>query len=142
LSESLEFDIIKEPWNKYKLEDGTIIKTRFILINVVKEGTDETGKPIYNFNSDNVLGALAPKELLGTPSDKAYTIAERTSSIEKELTFETIQEDWNEYKLSDGSIMKIKLVLVNATRTSLRDKRGQPVYLLNNQPLYNVTFSR
>lgn len=137
MSESIEFEIIKEPWNKYKLEDSTIIKTRFILIHVVKEGVDESGGPIYNFNSDNVVGAVAPKELIGTPSNRTYTLEERMSSIEKELSFETIQEDWNEYKLADEVILKVKLVLIKVAKTSLRDGRGQPLYLVNNQPLFN-----
>lgn len=27
----IEFEIIKEPWNKYQISDGSVLKTRIIL---------------------------------------------------------------------------------------------------------------
>lgn len=138
LSEPIEFDAVEEPWNTYKLKDGTILKTRFILIQVIMEGVDEAANPIYIFNSDTVVGAMVPKELIGEPSERVYTLEERVDAIEEELSFEVMQENWNEYKLHDGTTLKVKLALAKVARTRLHDKRGQPLYLVNTQPIFNA----
>ena len=142
LSALIDFEAVKEPWNIYKLEDETILKTRLVLISVVMEGLDEFGNPRYGANSDSVIGVIVPDSLLGEPSHKRYTVKERMDALEKEMAFEPIQEEWNEYKLKDGTTMKMKLVLVKVARTSLRDERGQPLYLVNTQPLVDISIPR
>lgn len=142
LREIIDFEVVKEPWNIYKLQDETILKTRFILINVVMEGIDEAKNPIYYINSDTVLGVISPDSLIGEPSEKRYTSEERVDAIEQELNFEQIHEEWNEYQLKDDVTLKVKLVLTKVARTSLRDSRGQPVYLVSNQPLTNAVIPK
>jgi len=40
-----DFEVVRERWNKYKLEDNSILKTKFVLINVILEKTlDEAVK--------------------------------------------------------------------------------------------------
>lgn len=140
LYEHLEFDPIKEPWNIYKLADGSLLKTRFILVNVIMEGVDEAKNPVYFTNSDNVVGIAAPKEILGEPSGKFYTSEDRIDAIvDESINFETKSETWNEYKFSDGTTFKVKLVLTKVAKTSLYDSKGQPLYLVKTQPLYDVS---
>lgn len=137
--EIIDFEIIKEPWNIYKSKDGSTLKIRFVLIKVIKEGIDETGNPIYGINSSNVVGVIAPKNLKGTPSPP-YTPKELASSIvEDDIAFDTVSEDWNVYKLKDGVTLNIKLVLVKVSRTNKFDSRGDPIYLVNSQPIVKPT---
>ena len=39
---SIEFEILKEPWNKYQIQDNSVLKTRTILKNV-KRITNKEG---------------------------------------------------------------------------------------------------
>ena len=47
-----------------------------------------------------------------------------------ELDFKTKIEEWNEYQISDGTILRIKLVTTNIVRLSGEyDQEGNPVYV-------------
>jgi len=57
----------------------------------------------------------------------------------EEVDFENEKEEWNVYKLSDGSTLKVKLVLVNVVRS--RDKHdplGNPIYGITSQNIVKV----
>lgn len=72
-AKNLEFETLKEDWNIYKLEDGTIIKAKLVVGQIsrgINPETEEiyyiegTGEPLYNIRSRNVVIAEVPKELL------------------------------------------------------------------------------
>jgi hypothetical protein len=46
----LDFEVVKEPWNKYNLMDGSNLKLRFILLKV-KRIMPQQGKPNYSIKS-------------------------------------------------------------------------------------------
>lgn len=139
LNKYIKFEAIKEPWNIYKLKDDTLVKTRFILIHAVFEGVDEAINPKYSVNADTVMGIIVPESLRGKPSEKSYTAEERVDAIEQELDFEVVKEEWSEYRFDDGTIFKVKQVLTKAAKTSLYDSRGDPLYLINNQPMMDIS---
>jgi len=46
-----------------------------------------------------------------------------------EIEFQTRKEDWNEYQLMDGSVVKMKLVVSEIFRLEgMYDNEGNPVY--------------
>jgi len=57
----------------------------------------------------------------------------------QDLEFKTLKEEWNEYKLEDGTILKIKLVAGKISRGI--DKQGKIYYLPNGEPLYHAMFN-
>jgi hypothetical protein len=42
-------------------------------------------------------------------------------------------ESWNTYKLSDGSVIKVKLVITNVKRLKKFQPDGHPIYLIQSQ---------
>lgn len=55
-----------------------------------------------------------------------------------EVEFQTRKEDWNEYQLMDGSVIKMKLVVSEIFRIEgVYDNEGNPVYHIKsaNVPL-------
>ncbi len=51
----------------------------------------------------------------------------------EEINFEPIKEDWNLYKLEDGRILKVKLVLVKVYKTNEKDPlTGEPIYVVTS----------
>jgi len=60
--EELDYKVIKEDWNVYELEDGSIIKVKLVASNVVKlrDKFDSDGNPLYLLKSTNVM-TVEPK---------------------------------------------------------------------------------
>lgn len=55
-----------------------------------------------------------------------------------ELDFKEEQEFWNTYKISDGSTLKVKLVLNGVRRLKKHDPDGQPIYIIRSQNVVRV----
>lgn len=139
-----DFEVVREGWNRYRLlEDNTILKTKFVLINVIMEKnykeimekakTEKGLKMGFGFKSQNVIGVEVPMRSRGEPDTKKYTIKELRSSIVKEdLDFETLKETWNVYKLKNGIEIKVRNTPINVSRTSKFDDRGLPIYLVDS----------
>lgn len=49
------------------------------------------------------------------------------------VEFETLREEYNSYKLSDGSTIRMKSVVTNIIRTQEFTPSGEPVYIVNSQ---------
>lgn len=50
-----------------------------------------------------------------------------------EVDFEEQEEHWNSYKLSDGTTLKVRLVLNGVKRLSRYNPDGLPIYLIRSQ---------
>ncbi|MFQ5790612.1 MAG: hypothetical protein ACE5JI_09080, partial [Acidobacteriota bacterium] len=55
--EKVDFDIEKENWNVYSLQDGTRLKIRLVVAQVIRLDGEYTvdGDPVYLVNSTNVV---------------------------------------------------------------------------------------
>jgi len=51
----------------------------------------------------------------------------------EDVDFEEVNETWNEYKLSDGTTLKVKTVLVAVKRLKKYLPDGTPIYLIQTQ---------
>jgi hypothetical protein len=141
--EYVDFEVEKEPWNKYRLEDKSILKTKFVLINIfaekgwiqkvqrIKGSKDKVGIAV-RLQPTNVTGVQVPPNLFGPPTSGNYTIQEIASSIVKnDLDIEVIAESWNVYRLPESFVVKVKSSPVNVARTSKFDSEGVPIYLID-----------
>ena len=59
-----------------------------------------------------------------TPED--FTMAD-------DVDFEQEKEQWNKYKLKDGTTLMVKLVLIGVKRLKKFGPDGNPVYIINSQ---------
>ncbi len=61
---SVEFEAKGEHWNHYSLEDGSTLKLKVVLLDVVRlEGVYNNGNPVYQFAAQQIIGIDAPEEL-------------------------------------------------------------------------------
>jgi hypothetical protein len=51
----------------------------------------------------------------------------------EEIDFEEIEEQWNVYKLKDGTTLKVKLIVTSVKRLKKHNPDGTPIYLINSQ---------
>jgi hypothetical protein len=138
----VNFEVVREEWNRYRLEDETILKAKFVLTSIMMEKnykeimerakTEKGLKMRCGFNSRSVIGVEAPVRLRGDPDIKTYTIEELRASIAKEdIDFEPLKETWNAYKLENGITIKVRNAPISVSRTSKFDSLGLPIYLVD-----------
>ena len=57
----------------------------------------------------------------------------------EEVDFDALKEDWNSYKLKDGTTLKVKLVLAGVVRLNNKyDPLGNPVYMIKSTNVVRV----
>jgi hypothetical protein len=61
----LEFKTKKEEWSEYEISDGTGIRMKLVVLNIVrlKDEYDPEGNPIYIAKSTTVISASPPEHL-------------------------------------------------------------------------------
>jgi len=67
IAEGIEMDYksVKEDWNEYQTNDGTIIRLKVVVTNIAKlaDKYDKDGNPVYVIKSSNVVSISAPEKL-------------------------------------------------------------------------------
>ncbi|MCZ6479398.1 MAG: hypothetical protein ACE1Z6_13870 [Candidatus Methylomirabilales bacterium] len=57
-AEELDFEPLRESWNEYRLEDGTMLKIKTVVAKITRlDAYTNEGDPIYNVTSSNVVTA-------------------------------------------------------------------------------------
>jgi len=128
---SIDFEIIKEPWNKYQLVDNSILKTRTILKKI--ERTMEGEKISFTMDAQTLTVIYADPALKGTPNTRRISKDDIIKSIDKpDMRYDTLAQEFNEYLLDDGTKIKIFTNVTGVSRTTLKDAKGDPVYTINS----------
>ena len=55
---------------------------------------------------------------------------ENNIGLEERVSFKAIKEEWSEYKLQDGTLLKVKPVVVDVIKTDKKDPYGFPIYIV------------
>ena len=135
----IEFEIEKEQWNKYEIEDGTILAAKYVLERLVhvqeddgKEGLLPHGKPSYQ-----VWYSLE--------SERSHPL-EQDDPIEgvepKFIDYDQMAESWNKYRYNfngESYLLKLKLSVLNIGKyVDTYDKYGYPRYSITTALNINV----
>jgi hypothetical protein len=57
----MDFKTISEEWNEYQSADGSTIRIKLVMTNIVKlDKTDQDGNPIYVAKTSNVMAVSLP----------------------------------------------------------------------------------
>jgi hypothetical protein len=132
----LSVDVIREGWSIYKVKDKfeVTLRVKLVLLKAFVEGIDSTGNVTFGAGAKLLLTVSVPPELKGSRTTQSYTDQEIASSIVAEdLPFETVREDWNEYKSAEGITLGVKPIVTTVSRTSKYDMNGDPVYYVKHQ---------
>ena len=127
----IKFTIHKEPWIEYKLQDNSVLKLRTILQRIVKKTLDE--KIILDVDAQTIMVVEADESLTGPKNNKIYTRKELVDGIDKRnMRINTISQEFNEYNLDDGTKIKIFTQIIAIHRTKYKDRRGEPIYIIDS----------
>ena len=121
----LDFIVSREDWCRYDLSDDSILKIKLIATKIRKKNTN------YNIDIQNIIVVLSNER--GQADSKSYTPLELQQSIIHDVHYTTITQDWNEYIVDDGTIIKVHPMVTKVSKTSKFDLNGDPVYLVNVQ---------
>ena len=128
---AIDFEIIKEPWNKYQISDNSVLKTRTILKKI--ERITDGEKTSFNIDAQTLTVIYADPSLRGSPNPKKFTSEELMKSIDKpDMRYDTLSQEFNEYRLDDGTRFKIFSNVTGISRSTLKDAKGDPVYYVNS----------
>ena len=62
--ERLSYNSISEPWNEYLVEDGSTLRLKVVVKDIIKtDQFNSDGTPVYLVQSVNVLDARVPDHL-------------------------------------------------------------------------------
>lgn len=139
----VDFKVVKEPFNTYKLKDDTILKMKFVLlmvffekdideiINIISTEDADTNKRIgMGLKSQIVFAVDAIDIQKGTPTTEK-NIDLKTRIIEEDVDIVHSEEHFFEYLLDNGFTFKGKTVLINVDKTDIFDENGMPLYLVD-----------
>lgn len=61
----VEFHTRREDWNEYQLVDGTVIKMKIVVGDImrIKDRYDNDGNPVYQVKTSNLMFVKTPEEL-------------------------------------------------------------------------------
>jgi len=128
----LDFEIVKEKWNKYTLSDGSKLKTRIILQSVW--ANEQNNQKSYQYEITQLTVMLCDAALQGEPSTTNYTPEEISKNKEIDrCRFDTNSYEMNEYLLDDSTRLQIHSNLNQISRTTLYKQNGDRLYLVNMQ---------
>lgn len=134
----VDFEIVKEPWNKYSLADGSKLKTRVILKSVWFEKKNE--KKEYKFDMENKTEMFCDTALQDAPNTTKWTPEDYNKNIDvNNCRYDTIAYEATEYLLDDGTQIVIHSNIGKIQRTKLYNGKGDRIYLVNNQLGVNIT---
>ncbi len=123
----VDFEIIKEPWNKYSISDGSEIKTRFVLKSVWH--TLDNGKIKKFIEPERFIVIMCDPSLQGMPSSEMPNKSELLKNIEvNNSRYTTTSYDANEYLLDEGTRILVHNNITKISRTTLYDIRGNRMY--------------
>lgn len=124
----LDFDVVREPWNKYELADGAVVKVKLVVVRIKKNVSPDGKSGDYGFKVQSIAVAMSPEH--GPPDTRAYSPEELAQAVTKEdIRYTTASEEWNEYVTDDGARLRIKNTLVRVAKTSKFDADGEPLYI-------------
>jgi len=133
----IDFEVIREPWHKYELNDNTIIKTKYVLTTLNKTQKDE--KPNYAIDGQAITVVLPAVESKGPQDPAQYTGDDyKKAIIQDDVKYNTLDEEWYEYIVDDGTKLKLKMTVIGISKTSKFNKKGDPVYIVNHGFMINV----
>jgi hypothetical protein len=136
--ELVDFDVIRENWHVYELEDDTIVRTRNTLMSIIDAGpldekeTGKSGLRKIGFGMKILHVVHSPKHLRSSKG-KVRSISELEKFIvQPNLKFRQIKDGGNsEYRTKKNQRQIIISTRVKRVdKTSKHDQNGMPAYII------------
>lgn len=124
---SVPFEPIKEPWVEYRLEDGAVIRLRFILQQLLQRAVGPTPSPLQ-ISQQVMIMTDAPPSLMGPPGTVPSMQEIDRNITAARVAFAVVSEKPTIYLCASDRLLIVRLRLVTVAKSRLFNSLGQPVY--------------
>ena len=135
------FEPVKEPWNEYKLKDGTTLKFRLIAIKFFDTGEIDplTKCPNYIVGFQNIVSVISEER--GQPTGPSIDISKIPDNAKEEVEVDkALREDWNVYRVNGKYRYEVKPIIIAVYKLKgYFDQAGYPVYHVRSQNISKVS---
>ncbi len=133
LINTLDFSIEKEDVIVLEVEDGSQIKFRTVLLNIIETDKKNDSGVLYHFNVQNLVTTFSPEELRGEKGEK-WPMSELEENItEPNMMFKRTGGDGtNIYSFEDKKLL-VKVNINQIAKTSKYNKTGMPTYIVRSE---------
>jgi hypothetical protein len=130
----LDYQVIWEDWNLYRLENNIILKIKIPVSNVIED--TEASKPGEKYKLDlDILQKVHSDVDLHEPSADT-TI--KPEDIQKQIGFEPLEERPQIYYIPKNKhILLLKPMIYKVFTTTKYDKNGYPIFWVESNMLLN-----
>jgi len=133
----IDFHVLSEPWNTYRLADGTVLKLKFVLLKV-NSSLFEEGKGQVGINQITLIVTEAPPSLRRS-SGRDYSLDEITAAIvEPGMGIEPLRVEPSAYLMVDGKFVLAETIVRRVGKSSLTGTDGDPKYRVDYESRISV----
>lgn len=126
----VDFKVTREDYCRYQLEDGTLLKVKMCVLKIGESlSRGPGGYPKFGFQINNVVTTLVPDRLRSAPSTR---VVDLNTEPAKEIGFTVQENEWQEYELVDGFLVRIKPVVTKIFKYDAHNGFGEPIYSVPN----------
>ena len=126
--EYLPFEILAEPWCRFRLEDGTTLRVRYILLKMLRApGETTTGLKSASVSSQILVAVESTSDQRGAPGP-IPSPGEVSSNIDREVAFESVDVAPSVYRFEKDRTLVVTTSLIRVRRTTLFGPDGDRIY--------------
>lgn len=124
---SIEYNTIQEDFSRYKLEDGTFLKAKFVITRFVDSGkTDDNKNNIISMDGELMIRTEGEFEKHEPSDDIRIT---KDDIVKENVDFNVIEQKIQVYQIPDlNQVVLLIIEIKQISSTSKYDKIGYPVY--------------
>jgi hypothetical protein len=119
--------VLTEEWSEYKVDDGTRLLVKTVVIKINWGGLEAGGSVPIQIAGNQVMSVF------GSPGRPDNSLTQDVIKGRKKTTlgFETLSEPWNYYRLEgDRGFVKVRTTVASVDRVEgTFDAMGMPVYV-------------
>jgi hypothetical protein len=134
----VDFDVIKENWSAYELKDGTIIRTKNVLMGIIEENPpiEEAVKPKLRksrFEAKLLNFVRSPKSIRKSKGESLEVSELDKYIIEPNVFFRSIKDGGDAVYRAEGLGVTVKTRVYQIDKTSKFDQNGNPSYIIRTE---------
>jgi hypothetical protein len=131
---SYDFEVKKEDWNEYELQDSTRVRGKLVLTRIIKRDNTPANayeiiaQPMFTVTTDT--NRRKPPTQALTPDEVAQLNLPGPNELKVPMEVLTYAERWNQYFLpATDETIRVKMVLIDIYRIPDRyDDLGEPMF--------------
>ena len=131
----MDFNILNEKWSTFKVEDGTVLKARVLLVSFARVEDPKPGEANFFFAIHTVFGVESPNEIRRPLDAATYSPSDLMKDLEpgkEDMKFTTLTDYWSEYVLEDSTRLSLKVSPTRIMRARKADLAGNPQYVVQS----------